>query len=210
MVVDQRERTTPRATFDLKLVNSRISTFAGGAPVDAPLRARLKLVGSGDTIREAIGRSDGMIGFVATGGTLPAKMASLLGADVARGLTTDEDAQARLRCLGLRLNVGNGIGRIDPLLIDTSRAQTRGEGVVRLSDERLSIALTGTPKQRTLLHLDQPVRIGGRIQDPDIRIPPGVKSAGGILRMLGRAIGGDDTPRAGNADCRALVRRVLG
>ncbi|WP_242119426.1 AsmA family protein [Sphingomonas lacusdianchii] len=210
VVVDQRERTTPRATFDLKLVDSRISTFAGGAPVDAPLRARLKLVGSGDTIRAAIGRSDGMIGFAAAGGTLPAKMASLLGADVARGLTTDEDARARLRCLGLRLNVTGGIGRIDPLLIDTSRAQTRGQGVVRLSDERLSIALTGTPKQRTLLHLDQPVRIGGRIQDPDIRIPPGVKSAGGILRMLGRAIGGDDTPRAGNADCGALVRRVLG
>ncbi len=210
VVVDQRDRTTPLARFDLKLTDSRISTFAGGAPVDAPLRARLKLAGSGDTIREAVGRSTGMIGFAAAGGTLPAKMASLLGADVARGLTTDDDAQARLRCLGLRLNVANGLGRLDPLLIDTSRAQTRGEGTVRLSDETLSIALTGMPKQRTLLRLDQPVRIAGHLQSPDIRIPPGVKSAGGILRMLGRAIGGDDRPRAGNADCTALVWRVLG
>lgn len=210
VVVDQRGRTTPRASFDLRLQDSRISTFAGGAPVDAPLRARLRLVGSGDTIRQAIGRSNGMIGFAAAGGVLPAKMASLLGADVARGMLTDDDAQARLRCLGLRLDVTNGIGRVDPLLIDTSRAQTRGQGVVRLSDETLSIALTGTPKQRTLLHLDQPVRITGRIQSPAVQIPPGVKSAGGILRMLGQAIRGDDSPRAGNADCGALVRRVLG
>ena len=210
VVVDQRGRSTPRATFDLRLKDSRISTFAGGAPIDAPLRARLRLVGSGDTIRQAIGRSNGTIGFVATGGVLPAKMASMLGADVARGVLTDDDAQARLRCLGLRLDVTGGVGRIDPLLIDTSRAQTRGQGVVRLSDESLSIALTGTPKQRTLLHLDRPVRITGRIQSPDVQIPPGVKSAGGILRMLGNAIKGDDTPRAGNADCGALVRQVLG
>lgn len=210
VVVDQRGRTTPKATFDLRLKDSRISTFAGGAPVDAPLRARLRLVGSGDTIRQAIGRSNGTIGFAAMGGVLPARMASLLGADVARGMLTDDDAQARLRCLGLRLNVASGLGRIDPLLIDTSRAQTRGQGVVRLSDETLAIALTGTPKQRTLLHLDRPVRIVGRLQAPEVQIPPGVKSAGGILRMLGRAIGGDDTPRAGNADCGALVRRVLG
>jgi len=210
VVVDQRGRSTPKATFDLRLADSRISTFAGGAPVDAPLRARLRLVGSGDTIRQAVGRSNGTIGFVAAGGVLPAKMASMLGADVARGVLTDDDAQARLRCLGLRLDVAGGIGRIDPLLIDTSRAQTRGQGVVRLSDETLSIALTGTPKQRTLLHLDRPVRIAGRLQAPEVQIPPGVKSAGGILRMLGHAIRGDDTPRAGNADCGALVRRVLG
>ncbi|RSV21025.1 AsmA family protein [Sphingomonas sp. ABOLH] len=210
VVVDQRGRTTPKTTFDLRLSDSRISTFAGGAPVDAPLRARVRLVGSGDTIRQAVGRSNGTIGFAAAGGVLPAKMASMLGADVARGVLTDDDAQARLRCLGLRLDVANGIGRIDPLLIDTSRAQTRGQGVVRLSDETLSIALTGTPKQRTLLHLDRPVRVTGRLQTPEVQIPPGVKSAGGILRMLGRAIKGDDTPRAGNADCGALVRRVLG
>ena len=74
VVVDQRGRTTPRATFDLRLKDSRISTFAGGAPVDAPLRARLRLVGSGDTIRQAVGRSNGTIGFAATGGVLPISM----------------------------------------------------------------------------------------------------------------------------------------
>ncbi len=208
-VIDQRGRTTPRVTFDLALSDSRISTFAGGAPVDAPLTGRLRLVGSGDTIRAAIGRADGMIGLAATGGTLPAKMASLLGADVARGVTTDEDARARLRCMALRLDVRHGIGRLDPMVVDTSRAQTRGQGRVNLADETLSIALTGAPKQRSLLRLDQPVRVTGRLQSPHIAIPPGVKSAGGILRMLGKAIGGDQAPLAGNADCGALVRRVL-
>lgn len=209
VVVDQRGRPTPKVTFDLTLADARISTFSGGAPVDAPLRGRLKLIGSGDTIRAAMGRSNGTIGLAATGGTLPAKMASLLGADVARGVTTDEDARATLRCLALRLNVTGGVGRLDPLVIDTSRAQTRGQGSVRLSDETLSVALTGAPKQRSLLRLDQPVRVTGRLQSPQVAIPPGVKSAGGILRMLGRAIGGDQAPLAGNANCGALVRQAL-
>jgi len=209
VTVDQRGRSTPRATFDLTLADSRISTFAGGAPVDAPLRARLKLVGSGDTIRAAIGRSDGRIGFAASDGTLPAKLASLLGADVARGVVTDDDARARLRCLALGLTVTGGVGRLDPLLIDTSRAQTRGEGRVNLADETLAVALTGAPKQATLLRLDRPVRIAGRLQAPQVAIPPGTRSAGGILRMLGKAISGRQPPLAGDADCGALIARAL-
>ncbi|KQN39526.1 hypothetical protein ASG37_08205 [Sphingomonas sp. Leaf407] len=209
VIVDQRGRRVPRATFDLTLSDSRISTFAGGAPVDAPLRARLKLVGSGDTVRAAIGRADGTIGFAASNGTLPAKLASLLGADVARGVTTDDDAQARLRCLALRLDVTNGIGRVDPLVIDTSRAQTRGQGRVNLADETLSLSLTGAPKQATLLRLDRPVMVTGRLQSPQVAIPPGTKSVGGVLRMLGKAIGGRQDPLASDANCGALIARAM-
>ncbi|WP_230635869.1 AsmA family protein [Sphingomonas sp. Leaf4] len=209
VIVDQRGRRVPRATFDLTLSDSRISTFAGGAPVDAPLRARLKLVGSGDTVRAAIGRADGTIGFAARDGTLPAKLASLLGADVARGVTTDDDAQARLRCLALRLDVTNGIGRVDPLVIDTSRAQTRGSGRVNLVDETLALLLTGAPKQATLLRLDRPVMVTGRLQSPQVAIPPGTKSVGGVLRMLGKAIGGRQDPLASDANCGALIARAM-
>lgn len=209
VVIDQRGRATPQITLDLMVRNARISTFAGGAPVDAPLRGKAHLVGTGDTIRQAVSRSDGMIGIVASGGTMPAKLASLLGADVARGVTTDDDAQARLRCLGLRLDVRRGTGRINPLLVDSSRAQTKGSGTVNLTDETMSVALTGAPKQKSLLRLDQPVRVTGSLSSPQIRIPPNVKSARNIFHMLGEAIGGDQAPLASNADCAALTRTVL-
>ena len=63
----------------------------------------MRLTGRGSTIREAIGASDGRIGFVARDGVLPANIASLLGFDVARGLTTDPDKSAGLRCVVIAL-----------------------------------------------------------------------------------------------------------
>lgn len=209
VVVDQRDRPTPEVTIDVALNDSRISTFAGGAPVDAPLRARVRLTGRGDTIRQAVGRSNGMVGFAASDGTLPARLASLLGADVARGVITDEDARARLRCLALRMDVRDGVGRVDPLVVDTSRAQTRGRGTVTLADETLALSLAGAPKQKSLLRLDQPVRITGSLSSPQVRVPPGVKSAGNILHMLGRAIGGGQAPLASDADCATLTARAM-
>ena len=209
VVVDNRDRTSPRVTFDLKLTDSSIATFGAGGRIDAPLEGVLRLSGTGDTIRSAIGRSNGSIGLAARNGQLPAKLASILGADVARGILSDADATATLRCLAVRVAVTRGQGRFAPLLVDTSRAQTRGTGTIDFPAERLALSLTGTPKQRTLLRLDRPVAVTGTLSSPDVRIPPGVKSAGGILRMIGRAIEGDQGPRAGNADCGAVTARAL-
>ena len=212
VTVDQRGRPgAPKVTLDLRLTGASIATLMGGgdAPVDAPLSGRALLTGVGDTIRAAVGRSDGRIGLVARDGVLPARIASALGFDAGRALTTDEDSRARLRCAIVALDVRGGTGQFAPLLVDTDRSGTTGTGTLRFPQETLAITLTGAPKKDSVLRLPGTVRVGGTLRAPDIVIPPGTKSAGNILKAIGRAIGGNQGALAQDANCAALSARAL-
>ncbi|MBV1691818.1 hypothetical protein KRR38_30110 [Novosphingobium sp. G106] len=84
--VDQRQgQAQPTVAIALDMRGSSIDALAGGTgEIDAPVDGRARLTGVGDTIREVVGQSDGTIGVMAQGGSLPAKLASLLGFDVGR------------------------------------------------------------------------------------------------------------------------------
>ena len=208
LVVDQRQGG-PVLNVDVRLAGARLIDFVPDTGADGHLIGRIRLTGPGATVRRAIGRSRGTVALVATDGTLPARTASLLGQDIIKGITVDEDKQAVLRCLIIRLDVARGVARPNPLLIDTSRAQTRASGSINLADERLALELLGLPKGRALLRLHGSVPIRGTIKAPDVQIPAEAKSAKGILKMIGRAIGGKDRERAQDADCAALTRATM-
>jgi len=196
--------------LDLTLRGSRIAALAGDGVLDAPLQGRVRLTGPGDTIRSAVGRSTGSIALVGGTGRIPANIASYLGLDVGRGALVDGDQVATLRCMILRLEVKNGTGRMAPFLIDTSRSQSRFNGSVNLSNEALSLAMTGSPKKESLLRLTKPVPVTGTIKSPVMRLPDGAKpNVGGVLKLLGDAIAGDRPPLAQDANCSALAATAL-
>ncbi|MEG3151798.1 AsmA family protein [Sphingomonas sp. ZT3P38] len=210
VIVDQRGGPpVPLVTIDLALRDSSITALAGGAEVDGYVEARARLKGTGSTIREAVGRSDGTIGLVARDGTLPAKIASLLGFDAVRGILTDEAERAGLRCAVLRLDVRRGVGRVDPFTIDTTRSQTNGQGTISFPSEAIAMQLTGAPKAKTILRFPGSLTVGGSIKEPDVRLPANAKSAGNFLKAIGRSITGKQGPRATNADCAGLAARAL-
>ena len=211
IVIDQRDgKSEPTLNLDLTLRGSRIAALAGDGVLDAPLQGRVRLSGPGDTIRSAVGRSTGSIALVGGTGRIPANIASYLGLDVGRGALVDGDKVATLRCMILRLEVKNGTGRMAPFLIDTSRSQSRFNGSVDLSNERLSLAMTGSPKKESLLRLTKPVPVSGTIKAPSMRLPDGAKpNVGGVLKLLGDAIAGDRPPLAQDANCSALAATAL-
>src|SRR3546814_2473233 len=101
------------------------------------------------------------MGLVATQGVLPARIASLLGFDVARGLTTDEDERAALRCAVIRLDVKQGTGTLDAMVIDPTRAQSRGSRKVAFPSEALAIRITRAPKEKSVLRLPGAIHAPG-------------------------------------------------
>ncbi|WP_229726715.1 AsmA family protein [Sphingomonas alpina] len=212
MRVDQRGGVkVPLVTIDLKLTGSNVDALAGGAgAVDGRVDARAKLSGLGSTIREAVGNANGSIGLVARDGGLPARVAAMIGFDASRALTTDKDTRAGLRCIVLRLAMLRGAGRVDPLVLDTTLSQSNGQGSVTFPTEALAITLTGAPKQKSVLRLPGSVIIAGTIREPDVTIPPKVKSVGNVLKAIGRSIAGTQGPKATDADCGALSARALG
>lgn len=211
IVVDQHDGgPVPKLTLALDLANSSITTLAGGGgEVSGSLDGRMRLIGHGSTLRQAVGDGDGRIGLVARDGALPARIASALGFDVARALTADADARAGLRCAVIALDVHGGHGTLDPMVIDTTRAQSHGVGTITFPGEALAIRLTGAPKAKSVLRLPAAIIVGGTVKEPDVDLQKGSKSVGNILKAIGRSITGDQAPRAADADCDALAKQAL-
>lgn len=206
--VDHREGK-PTLDLDLTVSDSRLIDLFPDAGVDGAFRARLALVGDGETVREAIGASTGSVALVGRNGAIPAKTASLLGQDVGRGLTTGDEKLATLNCLVARFDVDNGEARAAPVVIDTSRARTQARGRIDFADESLALILNGAPKQNSVLRFEGDVPVGGVIKKADISLPDGADSVGGVLKMIGEAIIGDQDPIADDADCESLAARAL-
>jgi uncharacterized protein involved in outer membrane biogenesis len=209
--VDQRGgRRTPVVTIDLRLSGSSVQALAGGrGDFSGNVSARVRLRGPGETIRAAVGNADGTIGFVARDGQLPQGIAAALGFDAARVLLAKDGERAGLRCVVLNLDVTRGRGRVDPMIVDTTASQLRGQGSVVFPGETVNIRLHGAPKQHALLQLPGAAYMTGTIQDPHVTIPPEVKSVKNIFRAIGQAITGRQGPTASDADCAGLAARVL-
>ncbi|MBV9841767.1 MAG: AsmA family protein [Sphingomonadaceae bacterium] len=203
LAVDQRGRALPLITIDAHLEGADLSTLGGGGTVDGRATGHVRLAGSGSTIRDGIGASNGVVALTARDGSLPARLASLLGLDLGHALTTDSAARSGLRCAVLRLDVRHGVGQVRRLLVDTTRAQTKGSGTIDLADERLAIMLNGAPKQHSLLKLPGAIRITGTLGDPHAGLPAHDTSPGAIVGAIGRAIAGKQAV-ARDADCAHL------
>jgi len=212
-VVDQREgQPKPIVTLALDMKGSSISALAGGGDkdIDGRVDGHVRLKGVGDTIREAVGASSGNIGVVARAGSLPTRIAALIGFDIGKGLVGDDKGQSALRCAVLGLKLHDGLGTVDPLVIDTGISQSRGRGTIRFPAEAVALTLTGAPKGKAALRLAGPVKLGGTIREPDLIATKHGASVGGVLKAIGRAIAGKNGPSANDADCDALTRAALG
>ncbi len=208
--IDQRgDRRSPTLSFDIRLDGGRVAGFAAGGQFTGKVDGRARLSGTGDTIRSAIGRSSGSIGFVVRDGQLPQRYAAALGFDAGRALMAGSDDRAGLRCLIARVSVKGGRGRVDPLVVDTAISQLQGSGMIVFPIETLALTMNGAPKQDVILRIPGNASIGGTLTDPRIVVPREVKSVGNILKAIGNRITGHSGPVAGNADCDALAARAL-
>jgi uncharacterized protein involved in outer membrane biogenesis len=212
MTVDQREgRPQPLVTMAFDLRGSSINAlFGGSGTIDAPVDGRIRLKGTGDTLREAVGRADGTIGLATGTGSLPDKLATLMGFDVGRALFADDEERALLRCAVVRLNVKQGVGTASPLIVDTSRSQATGRGTVSFPSEKMAMLFTGAPKGNSVLRVPGSVTVAGTIRDPQVMVPREVRSLGNILKGVGRAITGKQGPKAQDANCNALRQLAVG
>ena len=209
--IDQRGGAKwPTLALDLRLTGTRVEALAGtGGAFTGKVAAHARLTGRGETVRDAIGRANGRIGFTVRDGALPARYAAALGFDAGRTLLADSGDRASLRCMVLGLTVKGGRGVATPLVVDTSASQLRGTGAVSFPAERIDFRLTGAPKGKSLLRLPGSAFMTGTLSDPVLTVPPEVKSAGNIFKAIGRAITGRQGPSASDADCAGLTARAL-
>ena len=197
--VDHRSGA-PKLSTDLTLDGASISDLIDNDEiVTAKMRGRIKLSGTGDTIREALKKADGKAAMVASGGNVRATVAHVLGQNLsgaAKKVINDPQARVPLRCLVANFKARNGVLTPSPLAIDTGVSVGRGTGRITLDGEKISLILRGGAKGKSALRIVDPIQISGTLNAPNLSVAglgegkeSEKPSVGDVLKVATKSIG---------------------
>ncbi|KAF1685038.1 AsmA family protein [Pseudoxanthomonas broegbernensis] len=129
------------------------------------------LHGRGNSVAAILGSADGEVGLGMGRGRISNLVMELAGLDIAEALKflLTQDRQVPIRCAFADFGVEDGLMTSRALAFDTTDTIVVGEGTVSLKDERLDLLLKPRPKDRSLLTLRSPLRVGGTFKDPSFR-----------------------------------------
>lgn len=138
----------------------------------------LDLRGRGNSIAAMLGSADGSIGVGMGRGHVGNLIMELAGLDIAESLKylITKDRQIPVRCIFGDFGVQDGLMQSRALAFDSTDTIIVGEGNISLKNETLDLLLRPRPKDRSILSLRSPLRIGGTFKDPSFR--PDFKALG--------------------------------
>ncbi|WP_435815168.1 AsmA family protein [Xanthomonas campestris pv. incanae] len=155
----------------------------------------LDLKGRGNSIAAMLGTADGSIGVGMGRGHVGNLIMELAGLDIAESLKylVTRDRQIPVRCIFGDFGVRDGVMQSRALAFDSTDTIIIGEGSISLKDEQLDLLLRPRPKDRSILSLRSPLRIGGTFKDPSFR--PDFKALG-VRGAIAVALGSIAPPAA--------------
>ncbi|WP_259163894.1 AsmA family protein [Xanthomonas sp. 4461] len=138
----------------------------------------LDLRGRGNSIAAMLGSADGSIGVGMGRGHVGNLIMELAGLDIAESLKYlfTADRQIPVRCMFGDFAVKDGLMQSRALAFDSTDTIIVGEGNISLKDETLDLLLRPRPKDRSILSLRSPLRVGGTFKDPSFH--PDYKALG--------------------------------
>ncbi|GAM98535.1 hypothetical protein U91I_02170 [alpha proteobacterium U9-1i] len=209
----------PRVDMDVRLRGARLESIIamrGEPALTGALAGRVRLSGSGGSVRDAAANADGDVSFVVPQGEIREAFAELTGINVTRGLgllLSDDQDKIAIRCGVASFQVTNGVANVHTFLMDTETMLIRGTGRVSLRNEQLDLRLNGEPKEARLLSVDAPIVLRGSLRSPRVGVDAEeALDEGGLAALLGTLV----APLAGvlpfidpglaeDADCRAAL-----
>jgi len=128
----------------------------------------VELSGSGNSIAQMLGSSDGTLGVAMGRGHIGNLIMELAGLDVTEAVKflITQDKQIPLRCAFADFGVRDGLMTSRALAFDTTDTLIIGEGTIDLKNEKLDLMLRPRPKDRSILTFRSPLHIGGSFADP--------------------------------------------
>lgn len=146
---------------DAKLTESAVGSIGG----------RIVLDGRGNSIAKMFGSADGDIALGMGKGKISHLLVELAGIDIFQSLKylIGKDEQIPIRCAFGDFGVKDGLMTSRALAFDTTDTLIIGDGTINLADEQLDLTLKPRPKDRTILSLRSPLKIGGTFADPSFR-----------------------------------------
>jgi uncharacterized protein involved in outer membrane biogenesis len=146
----------------------------GESGTTGTVKARIKMTGTGDTVRDSLATSNGRIAIILPRGTFWTSYTQLSEFDV--GVFVQKMFEKKLKepveinCGLIGFTVRDGVAAADPILIDTAKNVMTAKGGFSFKDESMDLAFRADGKKFSLLSGQSPVGIGGHFAAPKIDI----------------------------------------
>lgn len=167
----------PAEAIDLRLTNGRLESLMGAGkpnpPLEGGLYARVKLSGTGDSVRSSAAGADGAVTLVIPQGEMRQAFAELLGLDASKALLLligKNQGETPIRCAVADFHASHGVLTAQSIVLDTGVVVVGGSGRINLRDETLDLRLRGKPKKFRLIRLNTPITLKGSFASPKMGI----------------------------------------
>lgn len=165
--------------YDIRLSPTPMGLLLRGFGVEesgttGTLSARVKMTGTGDSVRKSLAASNGRIAVILPRGSFWTRNVQLSELDI--GTFIQKMFEGRLKepvqinCGLIGFTVRNGIAAADPILIDTQKNVMLGRGGFSFRNESLDLAFRADSKKFSLFAGQSPVGIGGSFAAPKIDV----------------------------------------
>ncbi|RZI79305.1 MAG: AsmA family protein [Rubrivivax sp.] len=132
------------------------------------MSGRLDLRGPGNSVAQWLGNSSGDLQVAMGRGELSNLLLEILGLDGGEVVRffVQGDRTVQLRCAIADFQVKSGQADVRTLVLDTSDTVIQGEGGINFATESMNLTLRPSPKDRSILSLRSPLKIGGTFGSP--------------------------------------------
>ncbi|WP_395453187.1 AsmA family protein [Azospirillum melinis] len=193
-------RKVPAMRTNLDIRAMKLSTFFSetslAGQIGGTVAGRIQLAGSGKTVADLLGSSDGKIGVAVDGGRVTSLAVKGLKTNILEtlGVVISGSKPMPFNCLVGNMSVQNGVAQVEALVLDTPETLVTGKGRISLRNESLDLRIVGDSKSPQVFATHVPVLVGGTLGNPDIGVDPTESAARGAAAV---ALGVLLTPLAG-------------
>lgn len=176
--IDARRR--PVVTdYDIRLSPTPMGRLLAGWGVEeagttGTVKARVKLIGTGDTVHESLASSNGRIAIILPAGSFSTRNIQLseldLGTFAQKMFEGRLKEPVRINCGLIGFTVRRGVAAADPILIDTSKNVMIGRGGFSFRNETIDLAFRADSKRFSLFAGQSPVAINGYFAKPGFSV----------------------------------------
>jgi uncharacterized protein involved in outer membrane biogenesis len=137
---------------------------------------RIDLTGNGRSLADVMSTADGEVRLAMNGGEISWLLVELAGLDLGQALILyiTEDNKIPVRCTAARVLFSKGEATFAPFIMDTTDSVIYVRGVANMKRQTMKIEVEADAKDFSLLDIDAPVAVEGKIRDPKISIGDGV------------------------------------
>ena len=130
-----------------------------------------KLVSTGDSLAQLLGRGNGDLRLGMSGGNLSALLVDIAGLEFGNALLSalGVPQKANLQCFAADFSLTNGELATRTLILDTSEARIQGSGDVNFANETIDYKLKTNSRHFSIGTLSTPIDIDGHLKSPSIK-----------------------------------------